>query len=473
MSTTFEAEGGDFEFDPEMGDFGEAEFDEAEFDEAEFDEAETEWESERVRRRPPLSPFVRPRILPRPQAWSRSFTASRPPGWPARPRFAPRPFVGSRPLRWAAWPRFASRPFATAQPYRWPARATFAPRLYAAQQFPGRYYRYGRPTFFPATTAGWATPRRGYWDRWGRWIARRRYPFGRWRYAGSAYAQPPYYGEPLPEPPYTEPPYVEPPYVGPAGVPPPIAPPAMAEPAMPPPAMAPSPMMEPPVMPPIVEPSGTAPSPAPGQPAAGDLYIEPETFEFDPELDEYQGEWGELEGEFDQYEAAQRASPCPPYQPGEVEKSKTPQGHLPSDFIQDSRGTLIADFGVDWRHTKPGLARDAALRSWLNQLIQQMRTNPNLGITIFGFSDCVGRENNNRFLRRGRALRVKQLLLQLAGADRSLLEDRIFADAAAPGEFVADNGTIEGRAQNRGALILPTEIINVQGRAPGRRTRMP
>ena len=133
---------------------------------------------------------------------------------------------------------------------------------------------------------------------------------------------------------------------------------------------------------------------------------------------------------------------------------------------------MIADFGVDWRHTKPGLATDAALRSALNQLIQNMRTHPNLGITIFGFSDCVGREHNNTFLRRGRALRVRQLLLQLAGADRGLLEQRIaLADAAAPGDFVASNGTVQGRAQNRGALIEQTEIIRVQGRAPRRGTR--
>ena len=79
--------------------------------------------------------------------------------------------------------------------------------------------------------------------------------------------------------------------------------------------------------------------------------------------------WGEYEGGFDEYEtpppgigpgsAPGPAAACPPYQRGEVEKSKTQQGHLPSDFIQHPRGTLIADFAVDWRTPKSSLRRDA------------------------------------------------------------------------------------------------------------------
>jgi len=98
-------------------------------------------------------------------------------------------------------------------------------------------------------------------------------------------------------------------------------------------------------------------------------------------------------------------------------------------------------------------------------VIARMRTDPRVGLSIIGFSDCVGRENNNMFLRRGRALRVKQLLLQLASpADRSFLNSRISsADAASPGEFIADNGTIAGRARNRGVLVMTSEIITITG----------
>jgi outer membrane protein OmpA-like peptidoglycan-associated protein len=250
------------------------------------------------------------------------------------------------------------------------------------------------------------------------------------------YAPPPYDDEPQ----YPEPAYVEAP--PPAVVPWPMtatAQPAMAEP------------------PPTSEPA--ARPRAPDQPTAGEYYIEPETFESDPEFDEYQSGEGEFAGGFGEYEQDGRrydtgGRACPPYLPGEVAQSKTEAGHLPSDFIQHPRGTLIADFGVDWRHTKPGLARNGALRSWLTSVIAAMRADSSFGITISGYSDCVGRENNNRFLRRGRALRVKQLLLRLAGADASFLRSRIpSADPAPPDDYVADNGTIEGRAQNRGALI--------------------
>ena len=182
------------------------------------------------------------------------------------------------------------------------------------------------------------------------------------------------------------------------------------------------------------------------------LHIQPEAFAFEAEFDEYEGG------------PQARATPaCPPYQRGEVEKSKTAQGQLPADVIQHAEGQLIADFGVDWRHTKPGLARDPALRAWLNTMIDVVRANPDTKIWIKGYSDCVGRENNNQFLRRGRALRVRQLLRQLAGPQWSLLQPKIVFTGAAPaGEYVADNGTVEGRAQNRGVLIKHERIVNME-----------
>ena len=164
---------------------------------------------------------------------------------------------------------------------------------------------------------------------------------------------------------------------------------------------------------------------------------------------------------FDAYEGgppppAPRAA-CPPYQRGEVAQSRTQQGHLPADVIHHSRGLLIADFAVDWRTPKAALRRDAALRSWLDTMVQVVRANPTTQIRISGYSDCVGNENNNVFLRRGRALRVRQLLQQLAGPNRSVLRPKIVFTGAAPlGDFVADNNTVQGRAQNRGVLIEHT-----------------
>ena len=264
-----------------------------------------------------------------------------------------------------------------------------------------------------------------------------------------------------------------------------MPPPYMEPPPPPPVILAPPPMMPPPMaqpmvaVPPSPEPAVAAPSPAQSQPPAQDqpaatkeFFIEPEMFEFTPEFGEYEGGWGEFEAGFGEYEGGQPqryTGPCPPYQPGEVAKSKTEAGHLPADVMQIPRGMLIADFGVDWRQTKPSLERDPTLKAWLASVIAAMRKDPGLGIAIWGFSDCVGNEKNNTFLRRGRAQRVMQLLLRLAGPDASLLGSRIvLAEPAALDDYVADNGTIEGRAQNRGALIEWSEIIRVYGQAPRR-----
>jgi outer membrane protein OmpA-like peptidoglycan-associated protein len=365
-------------------------------------------------------------------------------------------------LRWPARPGYWSRPFAAARTYRWQAGAAFPSRLY--QQYPGRnYYRFGQRPFFPAFTPREGTPRWGYWDRWGRW--RRRYPFGKPGYAASAYAEP---EPPYAEPPEEEPPYAEPPFAEPVVVPPPMAPPpqpAMAQATMAQPMTAQPTMMEPPAaQQTTIEPGGAAQlPPAQDQPTAGEFAIEPESFEFDSELDEHESRWGYLEGSFGEYEGPPAAATaCPPYQRGEVEKSRTQQGHLPLDVIRHPRGLLIADFGVDWRTPRAALRANPELRAWLNELIQVVAANPSTRIRISGYSDCVGRENNNSFLRRGRAQRVLQLLRQLARSQWGLLGPRIKAGAAPAGDYVADNATAEGRAQNRGVLIEHTRAVDMQ-----------
>src|SRR5437667_9741729 len=90
---------------------------------------------------------------------------------------------------------------------------------------------------------------------------------------------------------------------------------------------------------------------------------------------------------------------CPDYTAGEVQTSRTEKGHLPFDVIQHDRGLLISDFGVDWRHVKESTKKEKLLRDWLD-FVKGLRT-PEL--RIFGFSDCVGNEKNNLYLRRERA----------------------------------------------------------------------
>jgi outer membrane protein OmpA-like peptidoglycan-associated protein len=152
---------------------------------------------------------------------------------------------------------------------------------------------------------------------------------------------------------------------------------------------------------------------------------------------------------------------CSPYQPGEVAKSKTQRGFLPSKVIQHPRGLLIADFGVDWSTPNDAVKREPLLREWLRSIVQVVRANPSTKIRIIGFSDCVGKEKNNSFLRRHRARRVYQLLDQLLRSSPQWkdLRSRITTSAAPTGDYIADNSTIEGRAKNRGVLIENTRVI--------------
>ncbi len=162
-------------------------------------------------------------------------------------------------------------------------------------------------------------------------------------------------------------------------------------------------------------------------------------------------------------EQAPTVPECAAYARGEIEKSRTPQGHLTPDVVQHARGLLIRDFGVDWRHVKPGVSAEPALRQWLTTIVQVVRANPSTTIRIVGFSDCVGQERNNALLRSGRASRVQALLQQLLGSDWRTLQPRIaFVGAAPAGEYLESNSTVEGRAANRGVLIPGTRAIGYE-----------
>lgn len=416
MYRAFESEGSDFEFSPEMGEFGEAEFGEAESDEAEFGESEVR--DHRRRWAPPPSPSYPQR------AYGSRFSG---------PSFRyPRSgqvsrYYAARPYR---SPVYGSRPYGATR--WWSTRPAYVSQYYGMQQ----PVRYG---YWPQPYSAGMTPRRRRWRRWygSGW------PYGQTRYP-----------EPYDEPQYAEPAYVEPP------PPPPVVAPMVQ--------MAPPPVAEPPSPAPTEPPA----SPPTGQSGTGELFIEPEAFEYESEYG-YEGEQDEFAGEYEQgwYTPKRLRGPCPAYVPGEVAKSRTEAGHLPADVFPQPSQALVADFGVDWRHTKPSLAHDATLQAWLASAIAEMRANSSVGLSVIGFSDCVGRENNNSFLRRGRAERVKELLLRLSGPDRAFLSSRLDASAAPMDEFIADNGTVAGRAQNRGVLILKSEIIHVTGTAPGRGRR--
>ena len=157
------------------------------------------------------------------------------------------------------------------------------------------------------------------------------------------------------------------------------------------------------------------------------------------------------------------APACAPYAPGEVERSTSAAGLLPADVIDHPRGTLVADFGVNWRTPRDALARDPLLANRLRAWLDRARTDPTTRLRILGFSDCVGPERDNLYLRKGRATRLAALLERMAGpAAWAALRPRITAVEAAPvGEFVATNATVEGRAQNRGVLVEFVRTIDM------------
>lgn len=94
-------------------------------------------------------------------------------------------------------------------------------------------------------------------------------------------------------------------------------------------------------------------------------------------------------------------------------------------------------------------------------MLKTFDTDSRYRLRILGYSDCVGREKNNKHLRRGRALRVYRLL------GRSARSRVSFKGAASPGTYITGNTTPKGRAMNRGVVIkfqrnIPSEKVKVK-----------
>ena len=149
-------------------------------------------------------------------------------------------------------------------------------------------------------------------------------------------------------------------------------------------------------------------------------------------------------------------SACPGYQPGEIVRSNTREGHLPSDVLQDADGNrLLADFGVNSSQVKDTIKNDSVFKNWVNSTLKMALANPTAKIQIVGYSDCAGPEKNNLPLRSQRAQQVLGLLDALLGKDPrwKALRSRTVVEPAPTGSYVANNTTVEGRARNRGVVI--------------------
>ena len=146
---------------------------------------------------------------------------------------------------------------------------------------------------------------------------------------------------------------------------------------------------------------------------------------------------------------------CFPYAPQEIAISRTEAGHLTPDVVLIPgvvavpnvtlvcQYLIIRDFGIDWRHVKLSARNEQFFKDWLNRF----ETDKSLSFRINGYSDCVGVENNNLFLRRGRARNVFNLL-------GSSTRSRVMAVSAAPtGTYLTDNSTAAARANTRAVVI--------------------
>jgi len=147
---------------------------------------------------------------------------------------------------------------------------------------------------------------------------------------------------------------------------------------------------------------------------------------------------------------------CFPYAPQEIVISRTEAGHLTPDVVLIPTGVvavpnvtlvcqylIIRDFGIDWRHVKLSARNEQFFKDWLTRF----ETDKSLSFRIIGYSDCVGVESNNLFLRRGRAQNVFNLL-------GSSARSRVMAVSAAPtGTYLTDNSTVAARANSRAVVI--------------------
>ena len=124
-------------------------------------------------------------------------------------------------------------------------------------------------------------------------------------------------------------------------------------------------------------------------------------------------------------------------------------------LAQNSTGGLGA---VDWINTDSlsfdsGSARlKPGAQTELNNIATVLANCPNVRMTVAGYTDSLGTPAGNLRLSRSRANMVVAQLI-----DRGVPADRLVAEGYGEKNPVADEGTAQGRAQNRRVAILVTQ----------------
>lgn len=115
---------------------------------------------------------------------------------------------------------------------------------------------------------------------------------------------------------------------------------------------------------------------------------------------------------------------------------------------EDTRGTMITLSGsVLFASNKSDLLPDA--RERLNQVANVLKEQPDMSFTVIGHTDSQGNDEFNRALSQRRADSVRDYLVS-RGVDSS----HVRSVGRGKDEPIADNGTAEGRANNRRVEIL-------------------
>jgi outer membrane protein OmpA-like peptidoglycan-associated protein len=98
-----------------------------------------------------------------------------------------------------------------------------------------------------------------------------------------------------------------------------------------------------------------------------------------------------------------------------------------------------------------------AAQARLDQVAEALLTSPDRGLVVEGHTDSQGSDEDNRALSQRRADAVRSYLI-----GRGYAADRITAEGLGEGRPIADNGTPEGRSNNRRVEII------IQRATPGR-----
>ena len=113
----------------------------------------------------------------------------------------------------------------------------------------------------------------------------------------------------------------------------------------------------------------------------------------------------------------------------------------------DDRGMVITLQGEVLFKTGKWDLKPGAMAK-LDQIAQALKGKEQ-PIAVYGYTDNVGTRDNNDILSQSRATAVRDYLVS-----RGIPQDLVTAQGKGPDEPVADNGSLEGRAQNRRVEIV-------------------